>query len=72
MQIRPIRVLPLSAFKSNHSPPFGEGQGVRLYLSFGEGLGGEAFFRSIQVHIPFFSVSNEKSPHFLVLFIQNT
>lgn len=41
---------------------------MRLYLSFGEGLGGEAFFRSIQVHIPFLSFANEKNVPFFLFF----
>ena len=64
VSIRVLRVLPLSAFESNYSPLFWRG------------VGGEAFFKFIQVHTfrlsHFYPFPKKKRPLFLVLFIQNT
>ena len=42
VQIRIIRVLPLSAFESNYSPLFWRGVGGEAFSLFWRGVGGEA------------------------------
>ena len=47
-----IRVLPLSAFKSNHSPLFWRGVGGEALSLFWRGAGGEASVLSTPVYRP--------------------